>query len=145
MPTTPQPSNRRRGPQRIYVLHPYCGQGRPGERQTNKARIGLICRDIVRMGHIPISPIHALSFLDDTVLMDRLDALRLSRTYIEMADTVWAFIIDASSIERKDPYGLRWVQSDGCRADHDAAIQLQRPITYHVYEPLDCEAVPQGV
>ena len=144
MPTIPD-SERRPGPQKIYVLHPFRGQDRPGERQANKVRIGRICREIVRMGHIPISPIHALGFLDDAVLQDRRDALRICRMYIEMADTVWAYIIDASAIDRKDPYGLWWVQSDGCRSDHDAAVRLQRPITYHVYEPLDCAPAPQGV
>lgn len=146
MPTTPDISERRRGPQRVYILHPFRGQGRPGEREANKAKIADICRAITRMGHIPISPIHALSFLDDTVLEDRQDAIRLCRPLIEMADTVWAYIVDNRSFSQAEGYGLKWVQSEGCRADHSAAQGLGKPITYHVYEPaMDCAPTLTGV
>ena len=131
----PTTSKRPRGPQRIYVLHPYRGKGMAGEREANLARIADICREITRLGHIPLSPVHALSFLDDTNPDDRATAIRLCGPYIEMADTVWAYIIDISHPVTPSPncYGLRWIESEGCRSDHAAAKRLGKPVTYHAY------------
>lgn len=149
MPETPHTiSNRPRGPQRVYVLHPYRGRGLPGEREANMARIADICLEIARLGHIPISPVHALSFLDDTDPSDRATAIRLCGPYIEMADTVWAYIVDDTSPHDPgvDSYGLRWVESEGCRADHAKAKRLDKSITYHAYaRPVHCTTSPQGV
>lgn len=119
----------------IYVIHPFKGAGRPGEREVNRQRIGAVCRAVIRLGHVPISPIHALSFLHDEDPEDRTAALRLCRPYIEMADEIWAFVIARRAF---DPVANRmhetWVESAGCRQDHDHAVQAGKPITYHLYE-----------
>lgn len=130
---------------RIYVLHPFRGQGRPGERKANQERIAIICRHIMRRGFLPISPVHALSFLDDNHPGDRDDAIRLCQPLIELADEVWAFVIDGRTYRPGDPT-FEWIHSAGCRADHELALQLHKPITYHPYQPLTvCETAVTGV
>ena len=148
MDTTKRPtSSLPRGPRKIYVLHPFKGAGRPGERAANFVRIGDICKEIVRLGHIPISPIHALSFLNDENEQERAAAIRLCRPYIELADEVWAFVIASRAFNHKaGTLEEKWIESAGCRADHDHAAQLGKFITYHLYEPLDvCETTPRSV
>lgn len=132
---------------KIYVLHPYCGQGRQGEREANHQRIGEICREIIRIGHVPISPIHALSFLDDRDQQDRATALKLCRPLIEVADEIWAFVI-ARRMFNPSTGGFeeQWVESQGCRHDHHHAEQLGKFITYHLCEPLGvCDPLRRDV
>lgn len=146
--TTPPTNNLSglpRGPRRIYVLHPFRGKGQPGEHDTNRARIGLICRDIIRLGHIPVSPIHALSFLNDEDHEDRAAAIRLCRAFIEMADVVWAYVVTGRSIQEGRLHETL-VDSAGCQADYAVAVQLGKPITHHHYAPFDiCEPAPSEV
>lgn len=76
----------------IYVVHPYKGAGVPGERERNKARIAVICRHLIAVGHCPLSPIHALSeFLDDTDPVQREKALVLCKKLMTCAEAVWVF------------------------------------------------------
>lgn len=130
---------------KVYVLHPFCGAGRPGERDANMKRIAAICRDIIRQGHVPISPIHALSFLDDHDPNDRRAALDLCEDFIDMADVVWAFVRTPGL----DPGPTRppaYVVSQGCLRDMTHAARLCKPVTVYPYAPLDiCELSPQPV
>ena len=76
----------------VYLIHPFRGAGQPGERERNKARIAQIARHLIAQGHLPISPVHALSkFLDDTDPAQREKALGLCKELMTGAEAVWTF------------------------------------------------------
>lgn len=124
------------GPARwIYVLHPFRGSGTAGERDKNRARIELICREIMGLGHIPLSPVHFAGFLDDTHPHDRAQAFALCQALIGRSDEVWSFTIAS---RRFDPKACRYlhtsVVSAGCARDLQDAKKAQKSIIYFHYE-----------
>ena len=142
MPTTPPMSNSR--PARIYILHPYRGQDRPGERKANLHQIEAIWLHIAGAGLLPISPIHCMGPLNDENPEQRELGLRLCKPWIEMADEIWAYVCgpDLNLTTAK--------LSEGCRRDLEWARQLGKPIHPQVYvDPLQprkiCETTPASV
>jgi len=119
----------------IYVLHPFRGTGLQGEREKNRARIELICREIMGLGHVPLSPVHFAGFLDDTHPHDRAQAFALCQALIRRADEVWSFTVAS---RRFDPVGLRYIHtpvvSAGCARDLEDATKANKPIIYFHYE-----------
>lgn len=103
----------------VYVVHPFRGLGRPGERERNKAAIAAICRELIRQGHLPLSPVHALAdFLDDTDPVQRTRALTLCEKLIRVADVV-------------EVYG-DWLDSEGCRREVEFARTMGKPVRFQV-------------
>jgi hypothetical protein len=99
----------------IYVVHPYKGQGQPGERERNKATIAKICRAIVRLGHCPLSPVHALAdFCPDEDVAQRALGLRLCKLLLHRADEAWVF--------------GDWTSSEGCVEEVRHARDYDKPI-----------------
>ena len=86
---------------KIYIAHPYLG------RLSNKNRIADICTTVANMGYLPISPVHALDFLDDSIPAEREKALELCKELIKVCDQVWLF--------------GDWRNSEGCSAEVAAA------------------------
>jgi len=88
---------------RIYVAHPF--QGKP----ENLEAIGDICRQVVAFGHMPISPVHSLSFMCDEVPEEREVALSLCRKLVSFCDEVWLC--------------GDWRNSEGCLQELEVAKQ----------------------
>ena len=128
-------------PARIYILHPYRGQDRPGERQANLKQIAGIGRFIAQAGMMPISPIHCMGFLDDEKPEDRELGLALCRPWIEIADMIWAYVCGPDlTLERAR-------LSTGCQEDLAYAQKLgKRIIPLEYVDPLRiCETSPISV
>ena len=127
-------------PRFIYLLHPYRGSGRDTERPANLLRASQICRDIVLLGHIPLSPLHALSFLNDHDAEDRSLAMELCKSLIDRADEVWAFVLQSRTFCAQTGEMIEhWVESAGCRQDHQYALDQGKPISYHFHGPVEQE------
>jgi hypothetical protein len=126
---------------RVYILHPYRGQDRPGERKANLHQIEAIALFIARTGMIPISPIHCMGFLNDERPEQRELGLSLCRPWIAMADMVWAYVCGPD----KNMANARL--SDGCRRDLNIAAELgKRIIPLEYVDPLRiCETRPTSV
>ena len=105
----------------IYIIHPFKGKG--GEYEVNKERVSRICRLITaECPHVlPISPIHAFGFTDDTVPEERVKALELCkqllRTVAQAEGEAWV-------------YG-EWQTSSGCLGEVELARQLGIPLRFH--------------
>ena len=70
---------------KIYVAHPFQG------KRPNYQAITHICQRLVKFGVMPISPVHAFSFLNDKVPEDREKALVFCEELIDTADEIWFF------------------------------------------------------
>ena len=93
---------------KIYVAHSYRGL------RSNYQAITHICRNLVKMGVLPISPIHAFGFLHDNIKKERLKALEFCCELVETADELWLF--------------GDWGRSDGCLIERNAALLELVPI-----------------
>ena len=93
---------------KVYVAHPF-----QGKRESMQA-ITHICQRLVKFGIMPISPVHAFSFLNDKVPEDREQALRFCEELIDTADEVWFF--------------GDFNKSEGCMREWDAVMQEFRCI-----------------
>ena len=93
---------------KIYICHPFKG------KKQNKEAITRICRALVKLGIMPISPIHALSFLHDNIKSERLKALEFCCELVEAADELWLF--------------GDWERSDGCLIERNVALLELIPI-----------------
>ena len=93
---------------KIYIAHPFQG------KKQNKEAITHICRALVKMGIMPISPIHAFSFLHDNIKSERLKALDFCCELVETADELWLF--------------GDWERSDGCLVERNVALLELVPI-----------------
>ncbi len=101
---------------RIYVIHAFRGTGRPGEREANKARISAICKTLLALGALPISPVHMLDGLfDDTDPVQREQALRCCESAMDLADVAWAF---------------GETSSEGCTREIVQAQRLRKPLRF---------------
>lgn len=122
---------------RVYILHPYRGQDRPGERAHNLKSIVLHARYITLLGMVPISPIHCMGFLDDQNDEDRKAGLALCRPWIEMSDMVWAYVLPQDHVDGPP----ETFPSEGCRLDHAVAVALGKRIMYLWYHDLESPEV----
>ena len=87
---------------KILVCHPF-----QGKRQNMQA-ITHICQRLVHLGVMPISSVHALSFLHDNIKSERLKALEFCCELVETADELWLF--------------GEWERSDGCLVERNVAL-----------------------
>ena len=85
----------------VYIVYPF------QEKEENRKKIDQICRAVANMGFLPVSPVHAFSFLNDNVLEERHRALNLRQELIKVCDQVWLF--------------GDWRKSEGCRLEVRAA------------------------
>lgn len=93
---------------KIFVSHPYQG------KKQNKAAIQHTCRALVKLGVIPISPVHAFGYLDDNVKTERLKALDFCCELVEISDELWLF--------------GDWEHSHGCNKEHNVALMELIPV-----------------
>lgn len=69
---------------KIFVSHPYEG------KRSNTIAISDICRKLVSLGVIPISPVHMFGFLDDGLLDERKLAMEFCKKIIPDIDELKA-------------------------------------------------------
>lgn len=93
---------------KIYVAHPFAG------KRQNMQAITHICRNLVNLGVLPISPCHAFSFMNDKVTEDRKRALEFCEEMVELADEIWMF--------------GEWKNSEGCILERNVALMEMIPI-----------------
>ena len=86
---------------RVYIIHPFQG------KEKNRKKIDQICRAVANMGFLPVSPVHAFSFLDDNVPGERELALKLCQELVKSCDQAWCF--------------GEWEKSEGCKIEIQAA------------------------
>jgi hypothetical protein len=89
---------------RIFVSHPYIDNP-----EGNYRKVNIICKNLVKQGHIPISPLHLFSFYDDD--SDRDEIMAICYHLIDCADELWS-------------YG----DSEGCRQERDYAECIGIPV-----------------
>lgn len=82
---------------RVYIIHPFQG------KEENRKKIDQICRAVANMGFLPVSPVHAFGFLNDSVLEERHRALSFCDELIKVCDQAWLF--------------GDWENSEGCRRE----------------------------
>lgn len=115
---------------KVYVCHPYCGLGRPGEREQNLRSITEICRRIASTGILPVSPVHAFAWLDDHKPKERAIAIDLGLALLEACDEIRV-------------YGHYW-ESQGCQGEIAAARALQKRVRFFSKPPLQVCETPDG-
>ena len=93
---------------RIFVSHPFSG------KHQNLQAITRICKSLVKMGVMPISPCHLFSYLKDDVPKERIRALEFCENLVELADEIWLF--------------GDWEKSDGCLIERNVALLEMIPI-----------------
>lgn len=93
---------------KIYIAHPY------GGKKQNKEAITHICRALVKLGIMPISSIHAFSFLHDNILEEREKALTFCEELVEGCDAL--FLCG------------EWQKSSGCLRELSVALMELIPI-----------------
>lgn len=69
---------------RIYICHPYAN-----DPDGNKAKVDKICKDVLKQGVLPISPIHAFGYMQDD--SHRQEVLQACLRLLEMCDEVWVY------------------------------------------------------
>lgn len=104
---------------KVYIAHPLRG----ANREKNVEEVTKICKKITELfpNVLPISPIHAFSFLDNTGFNGEEKAMELCIEMLKNCDEAWFF--------------GDWQNSVGCRAEYDAA-HVRR-----IYGPQDCEQI----
>ena len=93
---------------KVYVAHPFQG------KRENMQAITHICQLLVKFGIMPISPVHAFSFMNDKVPEDREKALKFCEELIDAADEVWFF--------------GDWKNSVGCMREWDVVSKEFRTV-----------------
>ena len=86
----------------IYVAHPFRG------KRQNKEAITHICQRLVKLGVMPVSPVHAFSFLSDNIPSERHRACEFCEEFVTMADELWLF--------------GEWEKSEGCLMERNVAL-----------------------
>lgn len=104
---------------KVYIAHPLRGEN----REKNVAEVTKICKKITELfpDVLPVSPIHAFSFLDNCGAEGEKKALELCLELLKSCDEIWFF--------------GNWAKSEGCCAEFDTA-HVRR-----VYGPQDCEQI----
>src|SRR5690606_5065989 len=92
----------------VYIVYPF------QEKEENRKKIDQICRAVANMGFLPVSPVHAFSFLNDDILEERHRALNLRQELVKVCDQVWLF--------------GDWRKSEGCRREVRAAQEAGIPL-----------------
>lgn len=100
--------NKKQRRRRVYIAHPY------GGNPENMKEIAKICRKAAVDGFLPISPVHAFSFLDEAVKDERELALGMCKELLLAADEIWLC--------------GNWQNSEGCRIELKAAQENGLPI-----------------
>ena len=93
---------------KIYIVHPFQG------KEENRKKIDSICKAVASMGYLPISPVHAFSFLDDNIPEEREKALRFCKELVKNCDQAWCF--------------GGWENSEGCKIETQAAEETGVPV-----------------
>ena len=93
---------------KVYVAHAFQG------KKQNKEAITHICRALVKLGIMPISPIHVFSFLHDNIKSERLKTFEFCEELVETADELWLF--------------GNWERSNGCLIERNVALMEFIPI-----------------
>jgi hypothetical protein len=93
---------------KIYVAHPF------GGKPENMQAIAEVCRKIVKLGAMPVSPVHMFSFMDDGVPEERKRALEFCTETIPDMDEFWLC--------------GEWEKSEGCQSDLFVALSELIPI-----------------
>ena len=93
---------------KIYIAHPLRG----ADREKNVEEVTKICKKVVELfpDVLPVSPIHAFSFLDNCGAEGEKKALELCLAMVKECDEVWFF--------------GRWKSSEGCQAEWQVATNL---------------------
>ena len=87
----------------IFVSHPYAG------KPENAQAINEICRKLVKLGVMPISPVNMFSFLDDSKPWDRELALKFCEELLTgYSCEIWFF--------------GDWEKSEGCYKEYLTAL-----------------------
>lgn len=89
---------------RIFISHPYASNP-----EENFKRAEEICKEILRHGGLPISPLHLFSFTNDD---HRTDILAFCCKLIKQCDEAWF-------------YG----DSEGCEVEYETAVNNNIPVT----------------
>ena len=92
----------------VYVAHPFQG------KRSNIQAISHICRRLAKMGVVPVSPVHAFSFLHDNIPEERSKALELCEELVEACDCL--FLTGD------------WERSEGCIVERNVALAEMIPI-----------------
>lgn len=104
---------------KVYIAHPLRGEN----REKNVAEVTKICKKITELfpDVLPVSPIHAFSFLDNCGEEGEKKALELCIEMLKNCDEAWFF--------------GDWQNSVGCQAEFDAA-HVRR-----IYGAQDCKRI----
>lgn len=107
---------------KVYIAHPLRG----ADREKNVEEVTKICKKVVELfpDVLPVSPIHAFSFLDNCGAEGEKKALELCLELLRTCDEAWFF--------------GEWQNSVGCRAEYDAACS-RNYIKRFVYSFQECE------
>jgi hypothetical protein len=105
--TVPKKGDRKK---RVYIAHPFEG------KELNKRLIGEICYEIAAKGHLPVSPVHSFSFLNDGIPRERQKALELCKELVLTCDEVWMC--------------GDWPHSEGCQIEMQVALENNIPIVH---------------
>jgi hypothetical protein len=89
---------------RVFISHPFTS-----DPEGNRVRVDIICRDLVKQGILPISPLHLFSFMEDD--LQREEMLQVCFRLIDICDEVWV-------------YG----DSEGCRREAKYAKSVGKPV-----------------
>jgi len=93
---------------KIYVVHAFQG------KKSNMQAITVICRNLTKLGVMPISPVHSFSYLHDNIPEEREKAMEMCEELVEVCDAM--FLCG------------EWWRSEGCQRERDVALQLFKPI-----------------
>jgi nucleoside 2-deoxyribosyltransferase len=93
---------------KVFVSHPFADNP-----VLNRKKVDKICKDLVKQGFIPISPLHLFSFYEDD--SDREEILQFCYKLIDNCDIVHI-------------YG----DSEGCRKEHGYAVLTGKPVEVKV-------------
>lgn len=92
---------------RVFISHPYASNP-----QGNKEKVDKICKEVLKMGYLPISPLHMFGYMeDDEYRQEVLKSCYDTINYI--ADDFWMF-----------------GYSDGCQSEHRKAKFYDKPVKY---------------
>lgn len=88
---------------KVFVSHPYAD-----DPAGNKLKVDAICKELVKEGYIPISPLHLFSFYEEDA--DRDEIMQVCYRLIGISDIVFI-------------YGT----SAGCKAEFNYAQEIGKP------------------
>lgn len=107
----------------VYIAHPLRG----AEREKNVAEVTRICRKISELFPevLPISPIHAFSFLDGCGAEGERTALGLCLEAVKHCDEVWFF--------------GDWRHSEGCKSEYFVEAKKSGLDNAYYFDEMACD------